>query len=86
VTVNNRYFPILRGQKFMHMGGRDRFFVTLGALGAVLIGGSYWNPDGYVLSRGRPVPGSRPMDAGCNGVWSISSTAAASRNACSIVP
>jgi hypothetical protein len=25
-----------------------RFFVPLAALGAVLIGGSYWNPDGYV--------------------------------------
>jgi hypothetical protein len=35
VTVNNRYFPILRGQKLMHMGGRNRFFVPLGALGAV---------------------------------------------------
>jgi Beta/Gamma crystallin len=67
VTVNNRYFPILRGQKFMHMGGRNRFFVPLGALGAVLIGGSYWNPDGYVSIAGGPVPGFTPD--GCRLQW-----------------
>jgi hypothetical protein len=48
VTVNNRFFPIVRGEKFIHIGGHNRFFVPLAALGAVLIGGSYWNPDGYV--------------------------------------
>jgi hypothetical protein len=48
VTVNNRSFPIVRSERFIHMGGRNRFFVPLAALGAVLIGGSYWNPDGYV--------------------------------------
>jgi hypothetical protein len=58
VTVNNRYFPILRGQKFMHMGGRNRFFVPLGA---VLIGGSYWNPDGYVSIAGPSCTGFTPQ-------------------------
>jgi beta/gamma crystallin len=48
VTVNNRLFPIVRSERFIHMGGRNRFFVPLAALGAVLVGGSYWNPDGYV--------------------------------------
>ena len=48
VTVNNRLFPIIRSERFIHMGGRNRFFVPLATLGAVLVGGSYWNPDGYV--------------------------------------
>jgi hypothetical protein len=47
-TVNNRLFPIIRSERFIHMGGRNRFFVPLATLGAVLIDGSYWNPDGYV--------------------------------------
>jgi hypothetical protein len=67
VTVNNRYFPILRGEKFMHMGGRNRFFVPLGALGAVLIGGSYWNPDGYVSIAGPSCTGFTPD--GCRLQW-----------------
>jgi len=67
VTVNNRYFPILRGQKFVHMGGRNRFFVPLGALGAVLIGGSYWNPDGYVSIAGPSCTGFTPD--GCRLQW-----------------
>jgi hypothetical protein len=67
VTINNRYFPILRGQKFMHMGGRNRFFVPLGTLGAVLIGGSYWNPDGYVSIAGPSCTGFTPD--GCRLQW-----------------
>jgi len=69
VTVNNRYFPILRGQKLMHMGGRNRFFVPLGALGAVLIGGSYWNPDGYVSIAGPSCTGFTPD--GCRLQWRV---------------
>jgi Beta/Gamma crystallin len=67
VTVNNRYFPILRGQKFMHMGERNRFFVPLGALGVVLIGESYWNPDGYVSIAGPSCTGFTPD--GCRLQW-----------------
>jgi hypothetical protein len=69
VTVNNRYYPILRGQKFMHMGGRNRFFVPVGALGAVLIGGSYWNPDGYVSIAGPSCTGFTPD--GCRLQWRV---------------
>jgi Beta/Gamma crystallin len=69
VTVNNRYFPILRGQKFMHMGGRNRFFVPLASLGAVLIGGSYWNPDGYVSIAGPSCTGFTPD--GCRLQWRV---------------
>jgi beta/gamma crystallin len=67
VTVNNRFFPIVRGEKFMHLGGRNRFFVPLGALGAVLIGGSYWNPDGYVSTAAPFCAGYTPD--GCQLHW-----------------
>jgi hypothetical protein len=67
VTVNNNYFPIVRGEKFMHMDGHNRFFVPLGALGAVLIGGSYWNPDGYVSIAGPSCTGF--TSDGCRLHW-----------------
>jgi beta/gamma crystallin len=48
ITAHNRFFPIVRGQRFMWWGGYRRAFIPLGILGVVLIGGSYWYPDGYV--------------------------------------
>jgi len=67
VAVNNRFFPIVRGEKFMHLGGRNRFFVPLGALGTVLIGGSYWDPDGYVSTAAPFCTGYTPD--GCQLHW-----------------
>jgi len=67
VSVNNRFFPIVRAEKFIHMGGRNRFFVPLGALGAVLIGESYWNPDGYVSTAAPLCTGFTPD--GCQLYW-----------------
>ncbi|MGP0090324.1 MAG: beta/gamma crystallin-related protein [Xanthobacteraceae bacterium] len=67
VTVNNRYFPIVRGEKFMHVGGHRKSFVPLGALGAVLIGGSYWYPDGYVSTEAPLCTGYTPD--GCGLHW-----------------
>jgi hypothetical protein len=67
VTVNNNYFPIVRGERFIRWGGRNRFFVPLGALGAVLIGESYWNPDGYVSIAGPFCTGFTPD--GCQLHW-----------------
>jgi len=66
-NVDNGYFPITRGEKFMHVGGRDRSFVPLGALGAVLIGGSYWSPDGYVSTAAPFCAGYTPD--GCELHW-----------------
>jgi hypothetical protein len=48
ITAHNRFFPIVRGQRFVWWGGYRRTFIPLAALGVVLIGGSYWYPDGYV--------------------------------------
>jgi len=67
VTVNNRYFPIVKGQKFMHVGGHRRLFVPLGALGAILFEGSYWYPDGYVSIAGPYCAGYTPD--GCELHW-----------------
>jgi hypothetical protein len=51
----------------VHIGGRNRFFVPLGALGALLIGESYWNPDGYVSIAGPSCTGFTPD--GCRLQW-----------------
>jgi len=67
VTVNNKYFPINKGQKYMYVGGFKKFFVPLGALGVVLIGGSYWYPDGYVSIAGPACTGYTPD--GCELHW-----------------
>ena len=48
VSVNNRFFPIVKGPRYIYVGGARRLFVPLTALGVVLIGGSYWYADGYV--------------------------------------
>jgi Beta/Gamma crystallin len=48
VTVGNRFFPIVRGPRYVWWGGYRRAFIPLAALGIVAIGGSYWYPDGYV--------------------------------------
>ncbi len=67
VTVNNKYFPIVKGQKYIYLGGRRRLFVPFGALGVVLIGSSYWYPDGYVSIAGPYCAGDTPD--GCQLHW-----------------
>ena len=49
------------------MGGFKKFFVPLGVLGVVLIGGSYWYPDGYVSIAGPACTGYTPD--GCELHW-----------------
>jgi len=51
----------------MYLGGRRRLFVPLGVLGAVLIGSSYWYPDGYVSIAGPYCTGFTPD--GCELHW-----------------
>ena len=67
VTINNRFFPIVKGPKFIFLGGARRFFVPIGGLGVVLIGGSYWYPDGYVAID-RPYCAGLTPD-GCSLHW-----------------
>jgi hypothetical protein len=67
VSVNNRFWPILKGPKFMWVGGARHFFVPVGLLGVAVIGGSYWYPDGYVSIAGPACYGYTPD--GCQLEW-----------------
>jgi hypothetical protein len=67
VTVGNRFFPIVRGPRFVWWGGYRRAFVPLTVLGIAAIGGSYWYPDGYV-SVAQPYCSGFTPD-GCQLTW-----------------
>jgi hypothetical protein len=67
VSVNNRFWPILKGPKFMWVGGARHFFVPVGLLGVAVIGSSYWYPDGYVSIAGPACYGFTPD--GCQLEW-----------------
>lgn len=69
VSMHNRFWPILRGPKFIWLAGHRRFFVPVGLLGVALIGGSYWYPDGYVSIAGPACTGFSPD--GCQLQWRI---------------
>jgi hypothetical protein len=67
VNMHNKFWPILKGPKFIWFGGHRRFFVPVGILGVALIGGSYWYPDGYVAIEGPSCTGFTPD--GCQLHW-----------------
>jgi len=67
VTLNNRFYPIVKDRKFMYFGGVRRAFIPFGLLGAALIGTSYWYPAGYV-SVGAPYCSGVTPD-GCELYW-----------------
>jgi hypothetical protein len=67
VAFKNKFFPIHKGPHFVWLGGFKKFFVPVGALGVVLIGGSYWYPDGYVSIDGPTCGGFTPD--GCQLRW-----------------
>ena len=67
VTVRNRFFPIVRGPRFVWWGGYRRAFVPLAVLGIAAIGGSYWYPDGYVSVAQPYCTGLTPD--GCQLTW-----------------
>ncbi len=67
VNMHNKFWPILKGPKFIWFGGHRRFFVPVGLLGVALIGGSYWYPDGYVAIEGPACTGFTPD--GCQLHW-----------------
>jgi hypothetical protein len=64
---NNVYFPIIRTPYFVYTGGIRRFFVPVAALGVAYIGGTYWDPDGYVSVARRYCSGV--SENGCNLHW-----------------
>jgi hypothetical protein len=67
VLLNNAYFPIVRSQYFLYPGGVRKYFVPFAALGAAYIGGSYWDPDGYVSVLRRYCSGT--TENGCALHW-----------------
>jgi hypothetical protein len=67
VNVKNKFWPLLKGPKFIWFAGKRHFFVPVGLLGVTLIGGSYWYPDGYVSIAGPLCAGFTPD--GCQLEW-----------------
>ena len=67
ININNKFWPIFKGPKFIWIGGFKKFFVPVGVLGVVFIGGSYWDPDGYVSIAGPSCGGFTPD--GCQLRW-----------------
>jgi hypothetical protein len=67
VSMHNKPWPILKGRKFIWVGGYKHFFIPVGLLGVALIGGSYWYPDGYVAIAGPLCTGLTPD--GCQLEW-----------------
>lgn len=67
--INNKTFPILKGPKFIWVGGKMKKFLPYTALGAILIGASYYYPDAYV-SLARPYCSGVTGD-GCSLSWQM---------------
>ena len=67
VLLNNVHFPINRNPYALYIGGVRRFYVPLGVLGVAYIGGSYWDPDGYVSVARRYCSGI--SENGCTLHW-----------------
>ena len=67
MTLHNKFWPIFKDSKFMWVAGHRRFFTPVGLLGVVLLGGSYWYPDGYVSMEGPACTGY--TQNGCQLQW-----------------
>jgi hypothetical protein len=52
VQQNGRFWPLHRDHKAIWFHGHRHFFVPAALLGAILLGDSYWYPDGYVSMDG----------------------------------
>jgi len=52
VQRNDRFWPLHKDRKFISLRGQRHYFVPVALLGVVLIGDSYWYPDGYVSMEG----------------------------------
>jgi hypothetical protein len=52
VQRNDRFWPLQKDQKAVWFHGQRHAFVPAAVLGAILLGDSYWYPDGYVSMDG----------------------------------
>src|SRR5258708_7133557 len=69
VHVHDKFWPIHKDSKFMWVRSQRRLFVPLALLGVVVIGGSYWYPDGYVSMEWPACTGFTPDR--CHLQWRI---------------
>jgi Beta/Gamma crystallin len=67
VQLHDKFWPIHKDSKFMWVRGQRRLFVPVALLGIVVIGGSYWYPDGYLSMEGPACTGYTPD--GCQLQW-----------------
>jgi hypothetical protein len=52
VQRNDRFWPLHKDRKAIWFHGHEHFFVPAALLGVILLGDSYWYPDGYVSMDG----------------------------------
>jgi len=67
VHLHDKFWPMHKDSRFIWVRGQRRLFVPVAVLGVVLIGGSYWYPDGYVSMAGPTCTGYTPD--GCQLQW-----------------
>jgi hypothetical protein len=67
VHLHDKFWPLHKDSRFMWVHGQRRHFVPVALLGVVVIGGSYWYPDGYVSMEGPVCTGYTPD--GCQLQW-----------------
>jgi hypothetical protein len=67
VQRNDRFWPLHKDRKSLWFHGQRRVFVPVALLGVILIGDSYWYPDGYVSMEGPACTGSTAE--GCQLEW-----------------
>jgi hypothetical protein len=67
VQRNDRFWPLHKDRRFIWMHGERRAFVPVALLGVILIGDSYWYPDGYVSMEGPACTGATAD--GCQLEW-----------------
>jgi hypothetical protein len=67
IKIGNKVAPIFKGPKKFWFGGVWKTFIPVSALTVVLVGGSYYYPDGY-LSLARPYC-EGVTDEGCRLNW-----------------
>jgi Beta/Gamma crystallin len=69
VHLHDKFWPLHKDSRFMWVRGQRRLFVPVALLGVVVIGGSYWYPDGYVSMEGPACTGFTPD--GCQLQWRV---------------
>jgi hypothetical protein len=67
VHLHDKFWPLHKDSRFMWVRGQRRLFVPVALLGVVVIGGSYWYPDGYVSMEGPACTGY--TSDGCQLQW-----------------